>query len=471
MLTLRRTPWLAVVTVAHLPWLACTQHTLERPEPRPEQMLTDVFVQNPQLKLDIVFSIDNSDSMVEEQANLIANFRVFMQVLQDAIPADSTLDAHIGVVSSDLGVALDGVGGCNTAGGDNGRFQGQPRGACTSSPSGSYIKTAASEKNFTGTIDETFSCIAALGHMGCGFEHQLAAVRRALGGDPDYEMPPENAGFLRRDARLGVIIITDEDDCSAPNGSDLFTPDTSVYGPLNSYRCNEYGHLCGGAPPPRAVATGLTCASNETDSTHLIKIDELVQFFRGLKPNPDLLRVAAITGPPSPYGTAPEPMHGNAIEPVPSCTSAFGNADPAVRLDQFVRAFGSNGLFETICLADLGPAMKHIAESLVTPILSCVKRRLYDLDTQTPGIQADCTVEESHVTDDAALPLAIAVESCDDAGGQPPCWRLVPDGRCDDSPDGVAIQVDHGATPPPPNTNTKWTCRTCPDLDDPACAR
>src|SRR5262249_24780325 len=156
---------------------------------------------------------------------------------------------------------------------------------------GSYIATSAAGSNFTGAIEDVFSCIAALGVGGCGFEHQLASVRRALGGDPDMPMPTQNQGFLRPDARLGVILITDEDDCSAPNGSDLFTTDESTYGPVNSYRCNEYGHLCGGAPPPRDVVSGLSCQSNETDTTHLIKVGEFVRFFRELKPSPDLLRI------------------------------------------------------------------------------------------------------------------------------------------------------------------------------------
>src|SRR5262245_34600799 len=103
MITFRRARWLGVA-VAYAVALACADHSLEAPTPHPESSMTGVYIQNPQLQLDIVFGIDNSGSMKEEQDNLIKNFPRFMQVLKAAIPAGSTLDAHIGVVSSDLGI-------------------------------------------------------------------------------------------------------------------------------------------------------------------------------------------------------------------------------------------------------------------------------------------------------------------------------------------------------------------------------
>jgi hypothetical protein len=42
-----------------------------------------------------------------------------------------------------------------------------------------------------------FTCIAALGEQGCGFEHQFAAITRALGVDGRGGPPAENADFLR----------------------------------------------------------------------------------------------------------------------------------------------------------------------------------------------------------------------------------------------------------------------------------
>src|SRR4029078_9630115 len=78
-----------------------------------------------------------------------------------------------------------------------------------------------------------------------GFEQQLSSVRHAL--DPNLA-PAGNAGFLRADAFLAVILVTNEDDCSVPANSMLFDPASrlvsAALGPLSPYRCNEYGHVC-----------------------------------------------------------------------------------------------------------------------------------------------------------------------------------------------------------------------------------
>src|SRR5262249_3915319 len=157
-------------------------------------------------------------------------------------------DLHVGVVSSSLGAgAFSDVPGC-PPGGDRGVFHNAPRGgggACTAVPTDRFITSAGkgTRNNFSGDISDVFSCIAALGSNGCGFEHPLAAAARALGGNVGGwkgGAPAENAGFLRDGALLAVILLTNEDDCSAPVDSDLFdTTQSSVsdpLGPLASFR-------------------------------------------------------------------------------------------------------------------------------------------------------------------------------------------------------------------------------------------
>jgi hypothetical protein len=466
------------VALAPVLLLGCGDHRLVAPAPLIEVANHGLWIEAPSLKLDIVFLVDNSLSMADKQDNLARNFPRFMRVLQDAVPAGDALDAHIAVVSSDLGIAPSGaaVEACGTTGGDDGVFQSRPRGACAG-PRDPFIITNGAGQNFDGDVADVFSCIARLGTSGCGFEHQLGALRRALGGDPAAPLPPENVGFLRPDARLGVVLITDEDDCSAPAGSDLFSSDpaaTAAYGPLDSYRCNEFGHLCGGAPPPRAAASGLTCEPNETATSRLVHVSEFVDFFRNLKPDPDLLRVAAIAGPATPYAThVASTAEGDVTRISPSCMgpAGAGDAAPGVRLKSFVDAFGDRGLYETICTDDFGPAMEHIAQTLVPALTPCVGARLFDRDPTLPGTQADCNVTETHLRAGEA-PREEVVSSCDGSGGATPCWRLVADPRCAATADGRALVVDHGAVPPNADTRTRWSCRVCPSDDlGPGCVR
>lgn len=69
---------------------------------------------------------------------------------------------------------------------------------------------------------------------------------------------------MRRGAALlAVVIVTHEDECSAPRDRQLFDQSRSGdRGYLTSCRCNRAGHLCGegGAPPPGGGSGGpLSC--------------------------------------------------------------------------------------------------------------------------------------------------------------------------------------------------------------------
>src|SRR5687767_15154056 len=63
----------------------------------PPTTVTDVFVQVTTPKVDVLWVIDNSGSMEDEQADLVANFPAFMDFF-----LGSGLDYHIGVTSTDL---------------------------------------------------------------------------------------------------------------------------------------------------------------------------------------------------------------------------------------------------------------------------------------------------------------------------------------------------------------------------------
>ena len=287
-------------------------------------------------------------------------------------------------------------------------------------------------------------------------------------------MPPENRGFLRDEAVLAVVLLTDEDDCSAPANSPLFdpsqdTPDAPL-GRLDSFRCNEFGHLCGGAPPPRTAASNLQMCTSAEDG-RLVRVSEIADFLKSLKADPNDVMVAAITGPPTPYSVdvRSTPNQSGVVQPapeiVPSCTSANGSAAPAVRIRELVDAFGVNGTFLSICADDFRPAMTRIGQEIARRAsLECLIQRPADVDPDLPGLQPNCQVVDERQVNGAAVRATIP--AC--ATSAPPCWRVQADAKCPRS--ATDMIVDRAGVPPDANTRVHVTCETCADAADPRCA-
>jgi hypothetical protein len=330
-------------------------------------------------KVDLLFLIDDSASMAPLQAKLRQRMGDFMGVLQ-MLPGGMP-DLHVAVVSSSLGAGVYGnVTGCfpGTAGNLDGNFQ--HKSGCGLPAGQTFLRTtggAAPMTNFTGDIATVFSCIADLGQGGCGFEHQFDAVRLAL---QKAEVPgTENYGFLRPDAMLSVVFLTNEDDCSVPADSMLFDPNqqstSEPLGGLQSYRCSEFGHRCD-QPMPHA-APGMPVAMTGCHSAEdgkLVTVQGVIDFLYSLKPGaPQNVFVALIAGPTAPYVIKPQQfMIGNGgIETQPqvvhSCTSGTAGteyADPAIRLNQLAAAFAPNSVVSSICADDFSTTMTTIAQTM-----------------------------------------------------------------------------------------------------------
>lgn len=321
------------------------------------------------VKLDLLFLVDDSPSMAEEQANLARNFPRLIEVL-DTMPGGRP-DLHLGVVSSDLGAGNAAFSGpCGSALGQRGLLQ--VREGCGLDPArGRYlISEAGGKTNFTGDLGDVFGCLARLGTAGCGFEHQLQAVRLALSG-----FVTDNAGFLRPDAHLAVVFITDEDDCSAPGDTTLYA--SVVAGQDASLRCSLRGHVCNGAPPPAAVfSTPLDdCAAAADGGGKLIPVQTFVDELRRLRTQS--VSVSVIAGWP----TDPDAAHyaigygGLSAQPdqlgsLPICRSANGSAAVGLRLKQMVDAFGVAGRLISICQDDFSGAMAQIGQ-LINATVVC----------------------------------------------------------------------------------------------------
>jgi hypothetical protein len=335
------------------------------------------FSQGLNRSVDVVFMVDDSASMTPLQTKLTAAFPAYINALK-ALPGGLP-DIHVGVVSSSMGAGRDpGIDHC-PQGGDQGIFHTKPLGSTCATASlnagQNFIINVGGQANYTGDISDVFACIALLGANGCGFEHQLESVARALGAD-GAPAPAQNGGFLRADALLQIVLLTNEDDCSAPPDSDLFDESSMTVadplGPLQSYRCNEFGHLCGGQMPPRQppgeIDLGM-CVSNEMGS--LLPVGNLVTSLKGLKADPNRVVVAAIAGPPTPYkvNVGPSEIKGDPsmwpyVEHSCLHTEVGGSqtyADPAVRINQWIGGFGAQGRFESLCADDFTGVLQAIA--------------------------------------------------------------------------------------------------------------
>ncbi len=446
--------WALLAAAVPTVW-ACNARSLAAPEPQLDVSTNVLYQRSINRRLDIVFMIDDSSSMTPLQNKLTASFPAFMHVLE-GFPGGLP-DVHLGVVSSSMGAGRNpDIAQCPT-GGDRGVFQNRHVGATCAAGSLNtgqrFISNVGGVANYTGDIADVFGCIAALGDSGCGFEHQFASVLRALGAD-GQPSPPENTGFLRDDAALAIILITNEDDCSAPPDSALFDSSSQLVsdplGPLQSYRCNEFGHVCGGRPPPRSPAgpTDLSGTCVSAEDGRLLRVADVAAALKKLKPNaPDSVLVAAVTGPANPYVvdvTAPEVADPHLWPFVEhSCTTkepdgSVTYADPSVRIQQWLSAFGDRGVFASICGDTFQNALINIAngiEGTVDP--PCVRGKVLDTTgapwtgTTTP----DCAIVDHGLNDqDVVVDTALPACATGQERGATACWYLTTNAVCTTGP-------------------------------------
>ena len=328
-------------------------------------------------KVDLLVMVDDSPSTADKTANLKAAFPVLINAL-DALPGGRP-DLHIGVITPDVGtkgLADDqpgppvggGVGSCSGTG-KAGMLQTQGSALVTGAYLSDIATSSGRQTNYTGTLADAFSAIASVGAAGCGFEQPLQAIQLALSPSTTA-----NEGFLRPEANLVVLMLTDEDDCSI-NHSTLFAADTTTLGPLQSFRCTRFGVTCdqGGATPDAMNQVGAKseCHSNES-GTYLTKVADQVAFLKGLKTDPRRIMIGALVGDPTPVATELRAPGGSST-PVPalahSCSYLNTNnqlevADPAVRIAELATPF-QHHVVRSVC-SSLDDGITAIAHELAT---------------------------------------------------------------------------------------------------------
>jgi hypothetical protein len=426
--------------------------------------------------LDILFVVDTSGSMGPGQRDLVeaAGAHLFgtLEAELGELP-----DMHVAVISTDVGAGPYNISGC-TGAGDDGLFQNQPQTTGCSAPSDAFLKDAPDPAggrvhNFDGELADAFGCIARLGIDGCGFEQPLEAARRALDG-----RHPENDGFLRDEALLMLVVITDEDDCSVfdtqmfdTSQNDLDAP----LGPLTSFRCFEFGVVCDG-DDPRSEGERTHCEPRD-DSEFMTAISELVDFFRGVKPDPGRVAVTLVSGGADGVEVASD-GNGNprlapvcTREPPPECADAiwppdagpgddppdagpltpgdcwndYSRTDPSVRLNAFLDEFPGRSHFAPICDLAMSSHLESTAR-LAADIMGrrpCLRGELVDANREQPGIQAKCRGYDVTMASGAEVGRT-DVPSCSESGGALPCFTLAEDAECDHLESTLAARVQRG---------------------------
>ena len=430
--------------------------------------------------VDVLFVVDDAPGMAPLLQRLRASFTAFTDTLKD-LPAGYP-SLHVAVISADLGGGVDEPPGCNVDG-DRGVFWTVPRGACTSTglPAGqgffSIEAGSAGKTNFDPgkSLADALACVAPQDDVGCRFPLPFASVLRALGAD-DKPAPPENAGFLRPGAFLSIVLVTNQDDCSAPAGTSIFDPE-SMYvddplGPLTTFRCAEYGLKCGGVNPSRTTAGPLAGCQSSEDGI-LLKLSDVVSRLKALKADPNMILVAALSGPPEPFTVELDPP-GLPADPhpwaalTPSCASADGlvSARPGVRVEQWVYAFGHNGVLAQAC-DDFATSLRTIAASVAGVLGPPCLSGAFAKKLGPHGPRPDCTITDSPSTPapgdgGAGTPLP----SCVDTGDVAPCWTLTDDAAC---PGGKLLGFETPPGGPAVGLDSAVACVVCDDPNDPRC--
>ncbi|MBU1508855.1 hypothetical protein KKD52_00730 [Myxococcota bacterium] len=370
----------------------------------------------PNPRLDLVIVNDNSLGTADAQITFQGDLGTWLDSMK-RFPGGLP-DLHVGVITTDLGSAPYNIAGCETPGGDGGRFlkgvanvcvtpenqlyivDVEPRGCtiqktmvpgeATLCPAHDCVQANCEPEAFTefgeeamepaglvlhidetgcprcrntgdaGTL-ESLACTTSVGSSGCGFEQPLEALKLALTNRTAHE------GFFRDDATLAVLFLIDEDDCSVKQ-SEFFDPtgDTnSELGVLTSFRCTEFGVVCD-EPWDRTPGCGLTeyhnCRPREAadPDSLLFPISSYANLIHQLMDEERFIAVA-IAGP---YGdtlevTCDTQMNAKLMN---ICDYAREGANPAVRLQAFVQQFHTWPVnlqwpFRSICETTYAPAL------------------------------------------------------------------------------------------------------------------
>ncbi|MBW2537321.1 MAG: hypothetical protein JRI55_37895 [Deltaproteobacteria bacterium] len=430
--------------------------------------------------LDMLVVVDDSSSMGEEQQILSTAFFPLINSLVNPLPDwefEAADNMRVAIVSSDMGLQYGPDGDLPAESystqfqcpgkGKNGEFQTYTSGAsinilpgeipcsegasqCPAGPSGNWTcdnigndgvgvcnppsgdGTAQVCPGLGATYAQTprpnseeanpdlafqVACLADLGTGGCGFEQQLQAAAKGLfragqGGEDS---------FIRDEALLAVMIVSDEEDCSIENG-DLFgvTELNDITQPHKlNIACSEHPNM-------------------------LFSVDHYkTTFINAKEGRAGAVIFAAIAGVPYQGGAADDCQGrgsdlGNCLdhsemdgEPVletgssgteswvnaPACRRLVGDTEvtkarPGRRYVELAESMDTMSYVYSICNADWSPAMEDIAELIAENMSTTCYPKPLDWDPTTE--QAKCDVVVEYINQECPFDLADGDEATEE---------------------------------------------------------
>jgi len=355
-------------------------------------------------EVDILVMVDDSGSMAQEQVRLERQLHALVGSLaagNRAFPAGPMSDAvrftpvqsvHIGVITSNLGrppgVMTIASPNCNddngaTAGG-NGALQSSGEIAShdivdmsamqvvrPGDPACESVNIAPAYLAFgegAGEVDPMevaardksladFSCIATRGTTGCGIEQPLEAIWKALapesvkdfvGPDTRGQATRANAGFLRPESTVVVLMLSDEDDCTvSAAGTGIFERNGEPYVGVRCQILKDIPSQDTGVQPIARYVDGLL--SLRKDHPERVIYAAIAGFPQN---GADLTRPKALLQHPRMKVELDPVSNGKDLQGVCGADSVGGKAYPGRRYAELADAFAAAGgsfLLQSIC--------------------------------------------------------------------------------------------------------------------------
>jgi hypothetical protein len=238
-----------VLLIAALSSVTACDSPVDRPgSTLPGQCQADTPIIGPK-RTDILFVIDNSGSMAEEQAAIATELPAFVDQLRQG--GGVAQEFRVGVITTSVyrRTFLNNLDETRDYPNESGLLRPVPT-ADGESSTERYLEGSDPE------LLAKFGRLVQQGTFGSGQETPFEAVRLAV-ASPSATRPLEqggNAGFLRDGARLLVVVVTDEEDCSSTQ-----------------------------RPPPVALTEDTSRDLCHEQAASLTSVDEYFNIFQGLR--------------------------------------------------------------------------------------------------------------------------------------------------------------------------------------------